>query len=93
MEANMLTARGSCVIVLQIMIGPSMKSGQGTSDDLPYLRNKFRGDVTDRSTGLGLEALKAEAERIVASEKDREPWCLVKAHVFEMVCDRMSRTV
>ena len=70
-----------------------MKSGQTIDDDLPYLRGKFRGDVTDRSTGLGLDALKAEAERIVASEKDREPWCIVKAHVFEMVCDRMSRTV
>ena len=60
------------------------------NDDSVYLRLKFRGDVTDRSTGLGLDALKAEAERIVASEKDREPWCIVKAHVFEMVCDKMS---
>ncbi len=67
-----------------------MYSGQETSDDLPYLRRKFREDVTDKSTGLGLDALKAEAERIVASEKDREPWSIVKAHVFEMVCDKMS---
>ena len=58
--------------------------------DLPYLRGKWRGDVTNRSTGLGLDALKAEAERIVAAEKDREPWCIVKAHLFEMICDRMS---
>ena len=58
--------------------------------DLPYLRGKWRGDVTDRSTGLGLDALKAEAERIVADERDREPWCIVKAHLFEMICDRMS---
>ena len=66
-------------------------AGDMTFDqDLPYLRDKWRGDVTDRSTGLGLDALKAEAERIVAAEKDREPWCIVKAHLFEMICDRMS---
>ena len=58
--------------------------------DLPYLRGKWRGDMTDRSTGLGLDALKAEAERIASAEKDREPWCIVKAHLFGMICDRMS---
>ncbi len=59
-------------------------------NDLPYLRGKWRGDVTDPLTGLGLEELKAEALRIVEAEKDREPWCLVKAHLFAMICDRMS---
>ena len=59
-------------------------------DDLPYLRGKWRGDVTDRSTGLGLQALKAEAQRIVDAEKDREPWCIVKAHLFETICDKMA---
>ena len=55
-----------------------------------YLRRKFREDVTDRTTGIGLDALKNEANRIVAAEKDRLPWCIVKAHLFEMICDRMS---
>ena len=59
-------------------------------DDVAYLRGKWRGDVTDRTTGLGLQELKAEAQRIVDAEKDRVPWCLVKAHLFEMICDRMS---
>lgn len=60
------------------------------ADELPYLRAKWRGDVTDPSTGIGLNALKAEAGRIVADEKDTEPWCIVKAHLFETICDRMS---
>ena len=34
-------------------------------DDVPYLREKWRGDVTDRTTGLGLPELKAEAQRII----------------------------
>ncbi len=37
-----------------------MISGMSFNDELPYLRRKFREDVTDRSTGLGLEALKAD---------------------------------
>ena len=59
-------------------------------DDLPYLRGKWRGDVTDTTTGIGLKELKAAADGIVAAEKDKVPWCLVKAHLFEMICDRMS---
>jgi hypothetical protein len=57
---------------------------------VPYLRGKWRGDATDRATGIGLEELKAEADRIVSAEKGKVPWCLVKAHLFETICDRMS---
>ena len=60
------------------------------SSDADYLRRKFREDVTDASTGLGLQALKANAWNMLATMKDREAWCLVKAHLFEMICDRMS---
>ena len=55
-----------------------------------YLRRKWREDVTDSRTGLGLEALKAETRKLAAELKDREPWPLVKARLFEMVCSRMS---
>ena len=55
-----------------------------------YLRRKWREDVTDPRTGLGLEALKAEARRLAAELKGREPWPVVKARLFAMVCDRMS---
>ena len=60
-------------------------------EDMPYLRSKWRGDVTDRSTGLGNEELKAQARRIADDGKrDSRPWCLVKADIFKMVCERMS---
>ncbi len=68
----------------------SCAAGAGFDDDVPYLRGKWRGDATDRATGIGLEELKAEADRIVSAEKDKVPWCLVKAHLFETICDRMS---
>ena len=64
--------------------------GAGFDDDVPYLRGKWRGDVTDKSTGIGLKELKAAADGIVAAEKGKVPWCLVKAHLFETICDRMS---
>ena len=66
------------------------EKGGDIADDLAYLRGKWRGDVTDKTTGIGIAELKKEAERIVAAEKDRLPWCIVKAHLFEMICDRMS---
>ena len=71
-------------------VGSAASSFGTFGDDVPYLRGKWRGDVTDRSTGLGLQELKAEAQKIVDAEKDREPWCIVKAHLFEMICDKMA---
>ena len=68
----------------------SCAAGAGFDDDVPYLRGKWRGDVTDKSTGIGLKELKAAADGIVAAEKGKVPWCLVKAHLFETICDRMS---
>lgn len=65
-------------------------SGPRFASDEDYLRRKFREDVTDSSTGIGLVQLKAEAVRKADELKGREPWCLVKAHLFESICDRMS---
>ena len=80
-----------------LVMGVDVRKGSKTSaqlvqgdDEQDYLRRKFREDVTDGTTGIGLDALKAEAERLVAAEKDSLPWCIVKAHLFEMICDRMS---
>ena len=33
----------------------SCAAGAGFDDDVPYLRGKWRADVTDRATGIGLE--------------------------------------
>ena len=62
----------------------------GEAGDIDYLRGKWRGDATDGATGLSLSELKAAARRIVEAEKGREAWCVIKAHVFGMVCDRMA---
>ena len=59
-------------------------------DDLPYLKSKWRSDVTDKSTGLGVEELKAKAEKIAAGGKGAKPWCLIKAEIFRMTCEEMS---
>lgn len=59
-------------------------------DDLPYLKSKWRSDVTDKSTGLGVEELKAKAEKIAADGKGVKPWCLIKAEIFKMTCEEMS---
>ena len=68
----------------------SLSASADFESDVPYLRGKWRGDVTEQTTGIGLAELKAEADKIVASEKDKLPWCIVKAHLFEMICDKMS---
>ncbi|MBR4652057.1 MAG: hypothetical protein IKO72_01740 [Kiritimatiellae bacterium] len=81
------TVFGTTLLAVSACLGARMEPFE---DDLPYLRGKWRGDVTDRATGLGLQELKAEAQRIVEAEKDREPWCIVKAHIFATICDRMS---
>ena len=65
-------------------------SGLTFRDDADYLRRKFREDVTDRSTGLGLPELKREARQVAEELRGREPWCIVKARMFERICDRMS---
>ena len=70
---------------------PVLAASADFANDLPYLRSKWRGDVTDRSTGLGIEDLKARARRIADDGKTASlPWCLVKADIFRMVCEQMS---
>jgi len=58
-------------------------------EDADYLRKKWREDVTDPETGLYAEALhpliKAEVQRLKG-----EPWAVVKAKLFDLVCRRMA---
>ena len=56
-----------------------------------YLRRKFRQDVTDRTTGLGIDALKDLLEAIVAEGKiGGEPWRITKAKCFAAQIERQS---
>ena len=51
-----------------------------------YLRRKFRQDVTDKSTGVGVEALKKILAEIVAGES----WRITKAKLFAAQMEKMS---
>ena len=57
--------------------------------DADFLRRKWREDVTDPKTGLYSEALHplidAEVKRL-----EGEPWIVVKAKLFDLVCRKMS---
>ena len=60
------------------------------ADDWDYLRRKFREDVADPATGIGLQELKREVADLVARADASEPWPLVKARLFAHICDRMA---
>ena len=56
-----------------------------------YLRRKFRQDVTDKSTGVGVEALKKILAEIVAAGKaSGESWRITKAKLFAAQMEKMS---
>ena len=69
----------------------SGETGQGGAwlRDVDFLRRKWREDATDPKTGLYSEALHplidAEVKRL-----DGEPWIVVKAKLFDLVCRKMS---
>ena len=80
MENRLGISKFAVVLAWMCVFAPSCAAMAQFHDEQDYLRRKFREDVTDRTTGVGLDALKIEANRIVAAEKDRLPWCIVKAH-------------
>ena len=56
-----------------------------------YIRRKFRQDVTDRSTGLDVPALKKVLSGIVSSGRAAgEPWRVTKAKCFAAQAKRMA---
>lgn len=61
------------------------------ADTATYLRRKFRQDVTDPTTGLGLEALKARlAELLRVGSQAGESWRITKAKCFAAQALEMS---
>ncbi|MBQ6328112.1 MAG: hypothetical protein IJI35_03775 [Kiritimatiellae bacterium] len=59
------------------------------SDDLEYLKKKWRTDVTDEDTGLGTDGVLDGWREIVAARGD-EPWETTKAKLFAFGCDRTA---
>lgn len=56
-----------------------------------YLRRKFRQDVTDRSTGLDVSALKEALKAIVAAGKTSgESWRVTKAKCFACLAEKQA---
>ena len=60
------------------------------TDDVTYLRRKFRQDMTDEGTGLGLAELKAGVAKLAAARPSDEPWVTTKARLFAYLCDNMA---
>ena len=60
-------------------------------DDMAsYLKWKWRTDVSDKSSGLGADALKTGVEAVVAASKGNEPWPIVKAKMLDYLVDNVA---
>ena len=60
------------------------------TNEARYVEWKFRTNVTDRTTGLDVAGLTRESQELLVRLGDSEPWCVVKARLFALVCDRMA---
>ena len=64
---------------------------ENIADADTYLRRKFRQDVTDKTTGVGVEALKKILAEIVAAGKaSGESWRITKAKCFAAQMEHQS---
>ena len=67
----------------------SAAAGDSFTNDLAYLKSKWRTNVTDVGTGLGTDGVLAGWRDIVAARGD-EPWEITKAKLFAFGCDRTA---
>ena len=64
---------------------------ENIADADTYLRRKFRQDVTDKTTGVGVEAFKKILAEVVAAGKaSDESWRITKAKFFAAQMEKMS---
>mgnify|MGYP000207750045 CR=1 FL=1 len=59
------------------------------SQDVDYLKRKWREDVTDKDTGLGISGITSEWLSIAAESKN-ENWEIAKAKIFACGCDKVA---
>ena len=69
---------------------PKPPSVATLTNEARYVEWKWRTDVTDPATGIGNKAVTKEAEALVGEHESKEPWRVVKAKAFALICDRMS---
>ena len=81
--------RAMGVQVLAAIAALSAAASGSFTNDLDYLKIKWRTDVTDEGTGLGTDGVLAGWRDIVASRGD-EPWETTKAKLFAFGCDRTA---
>ena len=64
---------------------------ENIADTDTYLRRKFRQDVTDKTTGVGVDGLKKILADIIASGKaSGESWRITKAKCFAAQVEKQS---
>ena len=63
--------------------------GDAFTNDLAYLKRKWRANVTDAGTGLDTGGVLAGWREIVAA-RGNEPWETTKAKIFAFGCDRTA---
>ena len=80
-----------CVAASALVVTSARGEGAGDSftNDLAYLKDKWRTDVTDKGTGLDTDGVLAGWREIVAARGD-EPWETTKAKLFAFGCDRTA---
>ncbi|MBO7686007.1 MAG: hypothetical protein J6V72_06480, partial [Kiritimatiellae bacterium] len=75
--------------VAALLAAATTVAGDAFTNDLAYLKRKWRADVTDAGTGLGTDGVLAGWQKIVAARGD-EPWETTKAKIFAFGCDRTA---
>ena len=72
-----------------LLAAATASAGDAFTNDLAYLKRKWRASVTDPGTGLDTAGVLAGWREIVAARGD-EPWETTKAKIFAFGCDRTA---
>ena len=77
------------VTVILCCLALAAAAGDAFTNDLAYLKRKWRVDVTDKGTGLDKDGVADGWQKIVDARGD-EPWEVTKAKIFAFGCDRTA---
>ena len=81
------SARGAVLFAAALVAAAA--AGDAFTNDLAYLKRKWRANVTDAGTGLDTGGVLSGWQEIVAARGD-EPWEVTKAKIFAFGCDRTA---